>query len=102
MTKKLVKDYVLTGITCCYTIGELLGVAQELVTKYGAGCPVNFDAGYSNIDENIQIMREETDKEYQKRLKDEARERDQLEAAKLSKEAKELKEYERLKRKFGQ
>lgn len=101
MTKKLVKDYVNTCLTDCDTIGELLEEAQTLVNMYGAECPVNFDSGYSSFDENIQILREETDEEYQKRLKDEARGRDQAEAAKLSKEAKELKEYERLKKKFG-
>jgi hypothetical protein len=102
MTKKLVKDYVSTCLTDCYTIGELLEEARKLVNMYGAECPVNFDSGYSSLDENIQIMREETEKEYQKRLKDEARERDRAAAAKLSEEAKELKEYERLKKKFGQ
>jgi hypothetical protein len=102
MTKKLVQDDIHTGLTDCYTIGELLQTAQSLVSQYGGDCPVNFFAGYESIDESIQIMREETEGEYQKRLKDEVREKDQAISAKLAKEAKELKEYERLKKKFGQ
>lgn len=50
----------------------------RVIQKYGTDADIDFDSGYNNISEEISYWREETDKEYQARLKDEAREAEQV------------------------
>ncbi len=101
MTKKMVKDSHHCFISDQCTLADIKTEVERLITTYGENSTVDFDSGYNSIDETITFEREETDKEYQKRLKDEARERDNRETLQLAKEAKERKEYERLAKKYG-
>lgn len=79
-------------ITGCRTLSEIIQTAQNLFETFG-DAEIEFDAGYSNISECLIVYkeREETDSEYAYRLKKEQKQA-----------AKERKEYERLKAKFGE
>jgi NurA-like 5'-3' nuclease len=60
--------------------------------------PYGYDGG---LDLELWECREETDKEYEKRIAEEKKERDRKRAAAKAKKDKEYAEYERLKKKFG-
>lgn len=71
-------------------LGDVLRVVMNLIEKYGPETQIEFDSGYNNIDERLLLSREETDKEYEERIKKENKIVE-----------KERREYERLKKKFG-
>lgn len=97
MTKKMIENWIYSDVTDSDTLGEVAQNVQALIEKYGAATEIRFDSGYSSLDEQIRVDREETDSEYQKRLKREAQEKDRI----ISQEDKERKEYQRLKKKYG-
>lgn len=99
MTKKMIENWIYSDVTVIGgdNLGEIAQNVAALIEKYGADTEIRFDSGYSSIDEQIRVDREETDAEYQKRLKREAQEKDRI----ISQEDKERKEYQRLKKKFG-
>lgn len=101
MTKKLVRDHVWSCITDYTKLVDIKKHVDEMLNLYGEDAEIEFDSGYNNIDERLYFYREETDGEYQNRLKYEAREREESSAKKSKQEEKERKEYERLKAKFG-
>lgn len=93
----MIENWIYSDVTNSDTLGEVAKNVQALIEKYGPATEIRFDSGYSSLDEQIRVDREETDSEYQKRLKREAQERDRI----ISQEDKERKEYQRLKKKFG-
>lgn len=97
MTKKLVENWIYSDITGCTTLGEIRDLVFSMIELHGSDTEICFDSGYNNIDESIKTWREETEEEYQKRLKQEARERELI----VKQEEKERREYERLKKKFS-
>jgi len=97
MPKKMIENWIYSDVTNSDTLGEVAKNVQALIEKYGPATEIRFDSGYNSLDEQIRVDREETDSEYQKRLKREAQERDRI----ISQEDKERKEYQRLKKKFG-
>lgn len=84
------------------TLRLLRSRVDELIEKYGDDAVLHVDSGYNNISEHISFVREETDKEYQQRLKDEERDRVAKEKANAKREQQELKEYKRLHKKYGE
>lgn len=103
MIKKIirVKDPFEANITGCSSLKYVKGEVDRLITLFGENAEIQFDAGYNNISESIWYQREETDKEYVTRLKEGER---KLKASKKNKEStenRERKEFERLKKKFG-
>ena len=103
MTKKLVTvaESAREQITEYNSLKSIRDAVNRLIRQYGEAATVYFDSGYNNISETITYNREETDEEYQKRLKDETRESEQIKMKKDRQEDKERKEYERLKAKYG-
>lgn len=99
MTKKIisVEDYVEPSITEYSTLGAIKVEIERLIALFGTDANIEFSSGYENISETIRYKRLETDVEYQRRLKNEARERDLI----VKKEDKERKEWERLNKKYG-
>ena len=99
MTKKMIESWIYPDVTVIGgdNLGEIAQSVAALIEKYGAATEIRFDSGYSSIDEQIRVDREETDSEYQKRLKRKSQEKDRI----ISKEDKERKEYRRLKKKYG-
>jgi len=98
--KKKVKDSLPSSISDCFTLGDIRAEVDKMIAQYGESATIEFDSGYSSLDERVYFEREETDKEYQKRLKDEVREKDNKETLKMAREAKEYKEYLRLQAKY--
>lgn len=103
MTKKIisVSESAREQITDYCSLNSVLECVERLIDKYGEGARVDFDSGYNNISEMITYEREETDREYQNRLKKEEHDKTKSDKAKVKKEADERKEYERLKKKYG-
>ena len=97
MTKKIVsvKEEVNEGrkLIRCNTLGEVKLLVGQLIDKYGEGAEYEVGEDYDGVDEWIfkTLEREETDEEYSRRLKNEAR---NLELEKA--------QFEMLKRKFGE
>lgn len=99
MDKKLIDVYVIG-----YNIYDLEGSVKDLVERlnidiedYGDDCFFDTDGG-----DRLHLYRKrlETNKEYDKRIKKEARATKMDIYKKAQKEIRELKEYERLKKKF--
>lgn len=105
MTKKLVKIR-LEDIKDIFegNIDEIVERLIKVKNSYESQGFTNLQAivehSYDYYDIDLYGERLETDAEYQKRLKIEARERDAKAYAKRKKEEKERREYERLKKKF--
>ena len=97
-----VGTYSFSGITSNKTLGEILTTVQSLISQYGEDAEIDFDSGYNNISEEIFYWREETDAEYQQRLEYEAEEVEHQQIRKEKQEAKDRKEFERLKAKYGE
>lgn len=95
--KKFVGHWIYSDITGCKTLGEIKELVSSLIEQYSVDTEICFDSGYNTIDESIRVDRLETDEEYQKRLKNEAREQDLI----VKKEDKERKEWGRLNKKYG-
>jgi len=55
-------------ITDCRSLGEVQSLLNSLISDYGVDAGINFDSGYNNISENIVLLREETDAEYNVRI----------------------------------
>jgi|SRR6185503_6573700 len=102
MTKKMVKyEKGADDLLYAETLTDLLTNVQRYIDQYGADVELEIDSGHSNLDVILTLEREETDKEYNKRLKDKAREKEQALAKKEIQERKERKELERLMKKYG-
>lgn len=97
MSRKLVEDETYTDVLEYTSLRHIKLALDELISVYGEEAELVVDSGYSNVDVKVRFTREENDKEYQKRLQNEAREKDLI----VAKEDKERKEYERLKKKFS-
>ena len=98
MTKKIisVREEVYYGgskLIHCNTLGEVKLLVDQLIDKYGEDAEYEVGEDYDGVDEWIFkiVEREETDEEYSRRLKNEAR---SLELEKA--------QFEMLKRKFGE
>lgn len=105
MTKQRIVDYDHAPIASVCTSGTLRYLQQELdklIEKYGEDAVMHVDTGYDNISEYVSFLREETDAECKKRLKNEEAAR--VAAAKRAEqlEKNELKEYKRLHKKYGE
>lgn len=99
--KKMVEDFKdVDELIYSTSLFEMREQLDKLIAEYG-DADLDIDSGYSNITARIIIQREETEQEYQKRLKKESREKQEAKAKKEKQEARERKEYERLKEKFG-
>lgn len=103
MTKKMVNyEKYADDLIYAETLGELQQNVEKYIAKYGKDVKFDLDSGYLSIAATLTLQREETDKEYNKRLKDEAREKEQVLMKKQRQEEKERKELERLKKKYGE
>ena len=97
MTKKIIsvkeETYGERKLIRCNTLGEVKLLVDQLIGKYGEDAEYEVGQGYDGIDEWIfkTLEREETDEEYCRRLKNEARD---IEREKV--------QFEMLKRKFGE
>lgn len=99
--KKMVDDFKdADELIYSSSLFEMREQLDKLIAKYG-DADLDIDAGYNNVSACILIQREETDQEYQKRLKKEVREKQEAKAKKEKQEIRERKQYERLKEKFG-
>jgi predicted component of type VI protein secretion system len=58
-------------ITECSTLAEVQQRVAELISQYGSAANIRFDSGYSNIDEEIVLTREENDSEFNARIDEE-------------------------------
>ena len=83
------------------TLGNLKARIDDLITKYGVDANLDWDPDYwPQYNDgpapryNVKINREETDKEYDKRITEET-------AACAVRDERERKEFERLQAKFG-
>lgn len=80
--------------------GRLIDIQRkinELIKEYGEESCITLDAGHNNISIDISFEREETDEEYQARLKKE----ETTKKKKIKKEEREFQEFLRLKKKYG-
>ena len=100
MTKKMVWDS--TSIDFEGRVVYLIDYLQQLKEKYGEDAYVEIGYDYENTDYVLKFQREETEKEYQKRLKEEEKKKQIEKKALEIKKDKERKEYERLKKLFGE
>ena len=104
MTKQRVVAYDYTPITSLCSSGTLGYLQQELnklIEKYGEDAVMHVDPGRDNISEYVSYLREETEAECRKRLKDEEAERVAEAKRAKHKEEQERKEYKRLHKKYG-
>lgn len=80
--------------------GRLIDIQHkinELIEEYGEESSITLDSGYNNISIDISFEREETDEEYQERLKKE----ETANKKKMKQEEREYQEFLRLKEKYG-
>lgn len=100
MTKQLVWDKE----EICFEgkIGDLIEMLKKFKEKYGDEAYVGYDGYGESWDYVINFKREETEREEKLRLKAEERLRIVAEKDKLKKDKEERREYERLKKKFGE
>lgn len=106
--KKQIKceERVMFDVLICNTVHELIKGLQSISsnakgtliirTKY-----CGYDGGVA-VEIYDEFFREETDEEYQKRIKHETRKREVCAQRKLQQEQRDRKEFERLKKKFGE
>lgn len=84
---------------------EVIEGMQGFIQHY-SGRKVSFNVAPYGYDGGMELElyehRLETDKEYEKRLAEEKKEREKKKKAKADKDARDLAEYERLKKKFGE
>ena len=100
MTKKLVWDEESVDFEGRLT--WLREYVENLIEKYGESAYVEIESDYENTDYVVKYEREETEKEYTKRLKEEEKQKAAQLLQQQKKEEKERKEFERLKKKFGE
>lgn len=96
MKKKIVKDEVRIHIED-YLVGSLdnaIEILKEFKEKYGEGAYLEVCCRYEDHYLSLCVDREETDKEYNSRIKEEKR-------IQAEQEVRERKEYDRLAKKFG-
>lgn len=84
------------------TLAGVRDTVLALIEQYGEDAGWDLDSGYSNTSEQITFKREETDREYQERLKYEERARKAKVKDDTKKVERELKEYKRLHKKYGE
>lgn len=96
MTKQTIYEIVDAApcIAQDQTLQELKNVVDALIDKYGSDAKYQINCYDYWLDERIEKSRLETDVEYQKRIEQEQRIKQQV-------EEKERKEFERLKAKYG-
>jgi hypothetical protein len=87
--------------TDCQTLADIKNLVEKLIELYGSDTLFEIHHGYDSISESVITKREETDSEYKKRLKREDAEAKKLAKINENKAIKERREYERLKKKFG-
>lgn len=103
--KQRIVAYDYNPITSLVTSGTLRYLQQELdklIEKYGEDAVMHVIPGHDNIDEYVSFLREETDAEQKKRLKDEEAARVAEAKRAANKEEQERKEYKRLHKKYGE
>ena len=101
MTKKLVWDEESVGFEGRLT--WLREYVENLIEKYGESAYVKIEyVNEDSADYVVKYEREETEKEYTKRLKEEEKQKAAQLLQQQKKEEKERKEFERLKKKFGE
>lgn len=101
MTKKLVWDAESVDFEGRLT--WLREYVENLIEKYGESAYVKIEyVNEDNADYVVKYEREETEKEYTKRLKEEEKQKAAQLLQQQKKEEKERKEFERLKKKFGE
>lgn len=92
----------ITSLCVSGTLRYLQGELNKLIEKYGEEAVLHVNSGYTNIDEEISFLREETDEEYQERLAYEEQQKQERETAAAKRERYERAEYERLHKKYGE
>jgi hypothetical protein len=88
---EFVNEEMFTG-----SLSEIRKNIATLIEKYGEHATLVHDSGYNNISSEISFSRQENDKEYQDRLKQENKDKIKL----VNKEKREFEEYLRLHEKF--
>lgn len=93
------------GVTayCDIDCGSLAAVKMEiehLIEMYGEDANLVLDSGYNNLSQYVEYKRIESDSEYNKRLKAEAKTKELEEKRNKTIEENERKQFERLKKKF--
>lgn len=105
----MTKIYVLESKYCDLDLGSLKDIKLEienLIELYGEDSNVRFDVDQIDYSETyavkmcVEVKRLETDREYNKRLKDQAKTKEIIENRKKKDEEKDRKTYEALKKKF--
>ena len=100
MTKKVIWDSTPIGFEG--RVVDLIDCLQQVKDKYGEDAYVEIGYDCENIDYILKFQREETEKEYQKRLKKEEKQKEAKRKDAEKKKEKELKEYNRLKKLYGE
>ena len=101
MTKKLVWD--VGSVDFEGRLTWLREYVENLIEKYGESAYVKIEyVNEENADYVVKYEREETEKEYTKRLKEEEKTKAAQLLQQQKKEEKERKEFKRLKKKFGE
>ena len=97
MPKKFVStDYDYSGSDVSYiTLKEISNKIGEWAAEHGEGATIRFYSCYDDVEIEITTKREETDAEYERRLALE-------EQTKNRQDFHDRREWERLKKKFGQ
>lgn len=99
---RVVKEYVDLAGPLCGTLEDILAQVEELIKTYGSNAELTIDTcGYDSVETTIEFERVETDKERAKRLKIAKQIRERKKLAKEKTTEQELKEYERLRNKYG-
>lgn len=96
MTKKQIIEeiYAPSCFSGCIILSDFIRVANYLIEEYG-DAQVRLDSGYNNISTMLYVAREETDEEYEKRIRVE-------EEMNRVKKERDRKIYEKLKKEFEQ
>ena len=99
--KQLVERRECTDIPSGGTLNEWIDTIQGWIVHYGPNTRLEIDAGYESVVSEIIYNVPETDKEFERRLKIEAQLAKKVTERAEKQAAAELKEYNRLKKKFG-
>jgi len=100
MAKKLTTRRQNVDLSFYAALSTLRAEIDTLICDYGEDAFLDMDAGYENISFEVTYQAEETDKEYEARVKYEKKTREQNKKAKAAREKKELVLYEQLRAKY--
>lgn len=67
------------GVSDCYTLGEIRELIEGFIDKYGEQAQYDIEYDRDYIQESVTWQKEETDEEYQNRIKSEQLEKEQKE-----------------------